>query len=462
MSANLIAFVQACPGYLPAYELLSAVGRGPALKSVAEKLGTAPRGRTDREALSAYPWLWSMEFRATLASEHDSVRARVEKDLIGLREKYSPTDPIAVETFRAAYQITGDTKASAALPAAFEFVDPVFNAQQQWRRTHPWGETDPKELGEAARVWIAKWPDEPLPYLLRLRALSRLPQTREEDLVAAANELIAVNRNRPRRHLRVPAVIQVGDVYVNRGIRLDEVPALLADGIRQAETVTGIPESNFFDDWNRRLNEEVRSEAHIQARSVEFALAMKLGDRTRAHSALAAMREHLDRLTQITMRFPRFMDREYWSKMAQLADAEGRTDEAQRYRTRMQEQPMTASPGTAPQQSPSLSAVEKRLPMLRASAVDGRVLALDPKDKILVAILWATWCAPCVEKLPHVQKLYDRLKDKPNVVVVALNIDSNPGLVEPFLRGRGYTFPVLLAGDYVDEIGMGRLGIPRI
>jgi thiol-disulfide isomerase/thioredoxin len=74
--------------------------------------------------------------------------------------------------------------------------------------------------------------------------------------------------------------------------------------------------------------------------------------------------------------------------------------------------------------------------------------------------LWATWCGPCREELPHLEKLYQRIKDRQDVVLLTLNLDDNIGAVEPFLKENKYSFPVLLAKDMVESF-LGALSIPR-
>jgi thiol-disulfide isomerase/thioredoxin len=74
--------------------------------------------------------------------------------------------------------------------------------------------------------------------------------------------------------------------------------------------------------------------------------------------------------------------------------------------------------------------------------------------------VWATWCGPCQAELPFVQRIYDSLRDKPGVRVLTLNIDDNPGVIEGYMKQRGFTFPVIAAREYVE----GQLkvdGIPR-
>ncbi|MCP5071326.1 MAG: hypothetical protein GY946_32600, partial [bacterium] len=88
LSANLIRFVKACPAYLPAYELLAFAGSGEELEPVAERLRELLSGRSDREALAAYRWLWPIEFRVAPVSEHEALRVRVEEDLAFLRGRH--------------------------------------------------------------------------------------------------------------------------------------------------------------------------------------------------------------------------------------------------------------------------------------------------------------------------------------------------------------------------------------
>jgi len=77
--------------------------------------------------------------------------------------------------------------------------------------------------------------------------------------------------------------------------------------------------------------------------------------------------------------------------------------------------------------------------------VDGNSVSLSQysgKGKPVILSFWATWCKPCVAEMPHLQKLYDAQK----AVVLAISLDGpeTEAEVAPFIKSKGFTFPVLL------------------
>ena len=49
------------------------------------------------------------------------------------------------------------------------------------------------------------------------------------------------------------------------------------------------------------------------------------------------------------------------------------------------------------------------------------------KGKSTFVNVWATYCAPCMEELPYVQKLYELSLNHDGVQVITFNVDENPG-----------------------------------
>lgn len=94
---------------------------------------------------------------------------------------------------------------------------------------------------------------------------------------------------------------------------------------------------------------------------------------------------------------------------------------------------MTAQPAFLPPEQ------RQPAPAITMIAGDGTELGLDHfLGKVVVLNFWATWCAPCVEELPSLARLHEKLEGQG--VVVALSVDRG-GLdqVMPFLEEYGIT-----------------------
>ncbi len=66
-----------------------------------------------------------------------------------------------------------------------------------------------------------------------------------------------------------------------------------------------------------------------------------------------------------------------------------------------------------------------------------RTVALhDLRGKVVVLNFWATWCPPCVEEMPSMVQMQERLKDK-GVTVLAISVDVDQKAYERFVREHG-------------------------
>lgn len=62
--------------------------------------------------------------------------------------------------------------------------------------------------------------------------------------------------------------------------------------------------------------------------------------------------------------------------------------------------------------------------------------------------------------MPHLQKLYEKIKDRKDIQLITFNVDDNVGLVEPFLKQNKYTFPVIPAEFLVHSV-LSSYGVPQ-
>jgi peroxiredoxin len=61
------------------------------------------------------------------------------------------------------------------------------------------------------------------------------------------------------------------------------------------------------------------------------------------------------------------------------------------------------------------------------------------KGKVVMVEFWGTWCNPCVQAMPHVQKLWDRYRDR-GLLVLAVSYEEID-VLKAFLDKNGYTMP---------------------
>jgi peroxiredoxin len=75
---------------------------------------------------------------------------------------------------------------------------------------------------------------------------------------------------------------------------------------------------------------------------------------------------------------------------------------------------------------------------------DGKSFRLsDHRGKTVLVNFWATWCPPCREEMPAMERLYRQHKDQ-GLVLVAVSLDADPQVVTPYLRESKLTFAVAL------------------
>lgn len=109
-----------------------------------------------------------------------------------------------------------------------------------------------------------------------------------------------------------------------------------------------------------------------------------------------------------------------------------------------------ASPLAPPPDRFDITRPRERLPAPAFSLprVDGGQAALgDWKGRVVLLNFWATFCEPCREEMPALQRLWKAFGDQ-GLVVVAVSVDrGDTQQVRRFVQAEGLDFPVLLDRD---------------
>ena len=115
-----------------------------------------------------------------------------------------------------------------------------------------------------------------------------------------------------------------------------------------------------------------------------------------------------------------------------------------------------------PQQVQQGSLVGKAAPALTLTDMQGRQVSLAQfHGKVVILNFWATWCPPCREEMPSMEKLYQDYKEQ-GLVLLAVNIEENgKQAVSTFLQKRPYSFPILLDSDNVAQNTFGVFRFPE-
>ena len=94
-------------------------------------------------------------------------------------------------------------------------------------------------------------------------------------------------------------------------------------------------------------------------------------------------------------------------------------------------------------EQPQAGLLNNEAPALALTDLDGKEVSLASlRGNVVLIEFWASWCRPCVEALPHIQKLHEELNEKGLVV---LGINSEPAEVaRRFVQDNGYTFRTLI------------------
>lgn len=82
-------------------------------------------------------------------------------------------------------------------------------------------------------------------------------------------------------------------------------------------------------------------------------------------------------------------------------------------------------------------------PSFTITDTNGAEFVLDDlRGKVVLVNFFATWCGPCLQELPHVQKLWDDNRDNGDFALIVIGREETNESVTAFQSKHGYSFPM--------------------
>jgi thiol-disulfide isomerase/thioredoxin len=82
----------------------------------------------------------------------------------------------------------------------------------------------------------------------------------------------------------------------------------------------------------------------------------------------------------------------------------------------------------------------KMAPPFAVTTLDGQHISLDNlRGKVVLIDFWATWCGPCREALPHIQKIARKFEGQP-LVILSVSLDPDEKNWKSFVAKNGMTW----------------------
>jgi hypothetical protein len=453
---EFLTFRRVCPGERLVFRHLASVQDPVALKSQVRALRTAIESAKqrgfDEQDLDLLRTAWTFERLTYGPNRLQEFRDVVRSDLAFLRDhpNYNSSRWVAFVSF-GYVRVLDDPQAVNSLEDEILRRAPRSETayeveSDRWSQQNPPprppkikpGEVIVQRVSDASDEYVTKRTAFMVPLIERFwgRPCAVLDATNLLDyqgLPAATFERMADfvlseaerNPDQPGRSLSA-VQMSVAQAYVARKIRLDRVPALVAQAEKEAEDL---------DKYTGESGEPGRAVAAVkqQGRYLLIGAATGSGQMDRAQAMLRDFRRDLD-----------------------TARAAGNTSREDEFQYRM----LANQAGIDAPMNPDLLASKPRqpervpVPSFEAKDLSGKTWsAADLKGKVTWVLTWrAEACGSGAANLQGVQQLYERWKDRPDRAVLTISVDVNAAIVQSFMKENGYSFPVIYGRDMAQKI----------
>ena len=91
---------------------------------------------------------------------------------------------------------------------------------------------------------------------------------------------------------------------------------------------------------------------------------------------------------------------------------------------------------------------------------NGQLAVADLRGKAVVVNFWASWCVPCRDEAPVLQKTYERYRDR-GLVVLGVDVNDFRQDARTFMARYGLTYPMVYDGKGSTVGKWGVRGFPE-
>ena len=512
LKEHLKIWTSKCPTLLSAVYLISRVSDTEMMATTAQSLRARLESSTKSDELLYWDNVWTFEFKLRPVPEHAQLRQQIAEDLKKLRARNLNTREW-LQALAAGYKQVGDkTNQRWAEDELVRLLPKSSSArriiQTRYTEEHPYPKPEePEEKKQAynqayvkvLREWVKQWPNDELLWSSLVRTLTQLEGSSPAEVEAAYNEYSKANERSYNSYSLPPIEVTVAKYYLKRGANLERVPVLLEKGVAHIERIEN---SNGPSDLFPARDSEDSNVNYVRLESwpllADAYARLKQPDKAREVlvklAELSSSNKQQNDSQKRAFAYNQFV---YWQTVGKVAEAEQRKlDALTAYQTALTFRPNAPASGKKDELNDNAQRLWKELggtdqgwkaylarneaskskvgsaevatwdsknialPDFELSDLQGRKWSpADLKGKVTFINFWATWCGPCRQELPYVQKLREQLKDRKDVQVITLNIDEEVGMVAPFMKDNKYNFPTILAQTYAEQQGVN--SIPR-
>jgi thiol-disulfide isomerase/thioredoxin len=496
VAENIATFFSICPASTDGRAQWLLTKNVPLQPKVAVALRAQLEKETDPKRLRDYETLWGLEFRTRPPAEHDALRKQIAMDLKRL-ESLNPKGDAEWQAFLIkGYKQSGASRETITamedrllkeFPKSEEASEIV---QDRWQKSHK----EPEDQSDAAawakydaayeemlKGWIRDYPDDTnlqrYNWFYAIYDDDKLP---ESEGIAALDHFQKSTTDYDPPQVQVWNLINAASFLTDHGWQpthaielVNQARALAAKQSEQARQ-----NDNLSSDDLKNLSEQDISQNQMLA-----GMLLKAAKQAGKPEAAQSVRASVEATPPENKKFLPT----YWSNRARLAALDNHREDALAYyqlafqsraeppkawHGKLKDEDMddahalwkelggTETAWAVWSKPPATKAGEpaegrwekstKEIPTFEISDLSGKTWRLkELGGKTLLINLWATWCGPCNAELPQLQKFYEKVKGRPDIQVLTFNIDEDLGLVAPYLKDKGYTFPVLPAYSVV-------------